>query len=133
MSNIPPPQREISDELNLLNELIPLQAQRIIELGCGAAKLGRSVVARFPACDWVGLEVDQTQHTANLAASAPRMQFVAAGASNFKKLPPGWKFRVKTLDKNYIEVPVGGVATIMPDEFFNVYDKTGPGMSNYKP
>ena len=27
----------------------------------------------------------------------------------------------------------GGVATIMADEFFNVYDKTGPGMSNYKP
>ena len=26
-----------------------------------------------------------------------------------------------------------GVATIMADEFFNVYDKTGPGMSNYKP
>jgi hypothetical protein len=32
-----------------------------------------------------------------------------------------------------IEVPEAGVATIMPDEFFNVYDKTGPGMSNYKP
>jgi hypothetical protein len=32
-----------------------------------------------------------------------------------------------------IEVPENGVATIMPDEFFNVYDKTGPGMSNYKP
>ncbi len=60
-------------------------------------------------------------------------EFVAAGASNFKKLPPGWKFRVKTLDKDYIEVPETGVATIMPDEFFNVYDKTGPGMSNYKP
>jgi hypothetical protein len=60
-------------------------------------------------------------------------QFVAAGASNFKKLPPGWKFRIKTLDKDYVEVPVTGVATIMPDEFFNVYDKTGPGMSNYKP
>ena len=60
-------------------------------------------------------------------------QFVAAGASNFKKLPPGWKFRIKTLEKDYIEVPVTGVATIMPDEFFNIYDKTGPGMSNYKP
>jgi len=60
-------------------------------------------------------------------------QFVAAGAGNFKKLPPGWKFRVKTLDEDYIEVPVTGVATIMPDEFFNVYDKTGPGMSNYIP
>lgn len=60
-------------------------------------------------------------------------QFVAAGADNYKKLPPGWKFRIKTLEKDYIEVPVTGVATIMPDEFFNIYDKTGPGMSNYKP
>jgi hypothetical protein len=25
------------------------------------------------------------------------------------------------------------MATIMPDEFLNVYDKTGPGYSNYKP
>jgi len=60
-------------------------------------------------------------------------EFVAAGAGNFKKLPPGWKFRVKTLDKDLIEKPENGVATIMPDEFFNVYDKSGPGMSNYKP
>lgn len=60
-------------------------------------------------------------------------QFVAAGQSQFKKLPPGWKFRVKTLEKDLIENPEGGVATIMPDEFFNIYDKTGPGMSNYKP
>jgi hypothetical protein len=60
-------------------------------------------------------------------------QFVAAGQSNFKKLPAGWKFRVKTLDKDLIETPENGIATIMADEFFNVYDKTGPGMSNYKP
>ena len=37
------------------------------------------------------------------------------------------------LDKDLIEVPVTGIATIMPDEFFNIYDKTGPGMSNYQP
>jgi hypothetical protein len=60
-------------------------------------------------------------------------QFVAAGASNFKKLPPGWKFRIKKLDKDYVETPANGVATILPDEFLNVYDKTGPGMGNYKP
>jgi hypothetical protein len=60
-------------------------------------------------------------------------QFVAAGASIFKKLPPGWNFRIKTLDTDYIETPANGVATIMPDEFFNIYDKTGPGMGNYKP
>jgi hypothetical protein len=60
-------------------------------------------------------------------------QFVAAGQDQFKKLPSGWKFRVTKLEKDLIEVPEGGVATIMADEFFNVYDKTGPGMTNYKP
>jgi len=60
-------------------------------------------------------------------------EFVAAGQSIFKQLPPGWKFRVKVLEKDLIEKPENGVAWIMPDEFFNVYDKTGPGMMNYKP
>jgi len=60
-------------------------------------------------------------------------QFVNAGQGQFKKLPPGWKFRIKTLDQDLVETPAGGVATIMADEFFNVYDKTGPGMTAYKP
>jgi hypothetical protein len=60
-------------------------------------------------------------------------EFLAAREGQFKKLPPGWKVRVVTLKKDLIEMPKGGVATIMPDEFFNVYDKTGPGMTNYKP
>jgi hypothetical protein len=59
--------------------------------------------------------------------------FLAAGPANFKTLPPGWKARVVTLEKDNLEIPEGGVATIMVDEFFNVYDKTGPGMSNSKP
>ena len=60
-------------------------------------------------------------------------EFVAAAETNFKKLPPGWKFRVAVLEKDLIEQPENGVAWIMPDEFFNVYDKTGPGMMNYQP
>ena len=60
-------------------------------------------------------------------------QFVTAGQNQFKQLPPGWKFRVKALEKDLVEKPEGGVATIMRDEFSNVYDKTGPGMSDYKP
>ncbi len=60
-------------------------------------------------------------------------EFLAAGASQFKKLPSGWRFRTKILEKDLIEKPENGLATIMPDEFFNVYDKTGPGMTNYKP
>jgi hypothetical protein len=60
-------------------------------------------------------------------------QFAADPASYFKKLPQGWKVRTKTLDQDLIMVPETGIATIMPDELFNVYDKTGPGYSNYKP
>jgi hypothetical protein len=60
-------------------------------------------------------------------------EFMAAGSANFKKLPPGWKARVVTLERDNLETPEGGVATILSDEFFNVYDKTGPGMSNSKP
>ena len=68
-----------------------------------------------------------------LKPAATYQEFLAAEARNFKKLPKGWKVRVKVLDKDLIEKPEKGVATIMADEFFNVYDKTGPGMSDYKP
>jgi len=60
-------------------------------------------------------------------------QFMAAGPANFKKLPSGWKARVVTLQQDNLEIPEGGVATILGNEFFNIYDKTGPGMSNSKP
>jgi len=60
-------------------------------------------------------------------------EFVAAGANNFKKLPAGWKFRTKILDKDLIEKPTTGLATLTSDEFFNVYDKSSPDMMNYKP
>ena len=53
--------------------------------------------------------------------------------SLYKQLPPGWKLRTKVLDQELIMIPQSGIATIMPDEFFNVYDKTGPGYSNYHP
>ncbi len=49
------------------------------------------------------------------------------------KLPSGWKVRSKVLEKDLVETLASGIATIIPDEFFDVYDKTGPGMSNYKP
>jgi hypothetical protein len=49
------------------------------------------------------------------------------------KLPAGWSYRVKVLDKDLTLVPESGVATIVPDDLDNMYDITGPGFSNYKP
>lgn len=70
----------IDNELTLLAELLPLQGQRIIELGCGNAALARQLLARYRESELVGLEVDQRQHAKNLASPTERLQFVAAGA-----------------------------------------------------
>lgn len=58
--------------------------------------------------------------------------FLANGASYFRTLPEGWSFRVTTLEQDLVETPVAGVATIMADEFFNIYDKAG-GQMSYTP
>ena len=104
MPHSPPPQREVSDELELLNELIPLNAQRIIELGCGAAKLAGNLVARFPGCDWTGLDVDMVQHAANSSTPTARMEFVAAGA---QEIPfPDVSFDLAIMLKSLHHVPM---------------------------
>ncbi len=69
------------DELELLDDLVPLSGQRLIELGCGAAGLARRLLQRHPDARVTGLEVDERQHAKNLAAPAtPGLRFVAAGA-----------------------------------------------------
>lgn len=45
----------------------------------------------------------------------------------------GLEFRTEVLDKDLLLEPETGLAKIMPEEFFNVYDRTGPGYSSYKP
>lgn len=70
----------IDDELDVLADLVPLAAQDIIELGCGAARLARTLLERYPRCKVTGLEVDERQHAKNLAAPQPGLQFVAGGA-----------------------------------------------------
>jgi hypothetical protein len=57
----------------------------------------------------------------------------AANLGSKLKLPPGYKFRTAVLPEDLITLPTSGVAAIMPDDLNNVYDKTGPGYSNYKP
>lgn len=70
----------IDDELDLLNRLVPLRAQAVIELGCGAARLARDLLRRHPGCHVTGLEVDQRQHAKNLAEPQPGLVFLEAGA-----------------------------------------------------
>ncbi|WP_310733004.1 class I SAM-dependent methyltransferase [Azohydromonas australica] len=70
----------ISDELDLLESLVPLDGARLVELGCGAARMARALLERHHDAELTGLEVDERQHAKNLAAPQPRLQFLQAGA-----------------------------------------------------
>ena len=72
----------VTDELGLLDELVALRELRIIELGCGAAKMARDLLQRHPGCHVTGLEVDKIQHGRNLAQPQERLTFVEAGAQS---------------------------------------------------
>jgi precorrin-6B methylase 2 len=70
----------IDNELELLAELVPLDGQRIIELGCGAAWLLRDLLLAHPGSEGLALEVDERQHAKNLAQPQQRLRFAAGGA-----------------------------------------------------
>ena len=70
----------IDDELDFLADLVPLAGRDIIELGCGAAGLARSLLSRYPDSRVTGLEVDARQHAKNLASPQTGLTFIAAGA-----------------------------------------------------
>lgn len=92
------------DELNILNELVPLADQDIIELGCGGARLARELLQRFATTRVTGLEVDAVQHAKNLAAPAERLRFIAAGA---EAIPlPDAQFDLAWMLKSLHHVPL---------------------------
>ncbi len=94
----------VHDELDVLAELAPLSGQRIIELGCGAAKLARALVQRHPGSHVTGLEVDARQHAKNLAAPQAGLSFVAGGA---EAIPfPAASFDVALMLKSLHHVPL---------------------------
>ncbi|WP_291012172.1 class I SAM-dependent methyltransferase [Hydrogenophaga sp.] len=96
-----------NNELDVLNELVPLQAQAIIELGCGAARLARDLLQRWPLCHVTGLEVDALQHAKNLAAPQDRLVFLAAGA---QAVPlPGVSFDLALMLKSLHHVPMAAM------------------------
>lgn len=72
----------ITDELAVLEALVPLAGARIIEAGCGAAQLARDLLARHETAAVVGIEVDDRQLAKNRSAPAERLQFERAGAES---------------------------------------------------
>ncbi|EHR72110.1 methylase involved in ubiquinone/menaquinone biosynthesis [Burkholderiales bacterium JOSHI_001] len=103
----------ITDELDLLAELVPLAGQDIVELGCGAAQLARALLARFPGSQFTGLEVDALQHAKNLAAPQPGLHFAAGGA---QAIPlPDQAFDLALMLKSLHHVPMAWMAQALAE------------------
>lgn len=70
----------ITNELDVLQALVPLSDVRIVEAGCGAAQLARELVGRCPTTEVVGIDVDERQLAKNLLSPVDRLRFEKAGA-----------------------------------------------------
>ena len=78
----------VSNELDVLAAMLPLQhlaqhraAVKVIELGCGNARLSRELLELGMAASVTALEVDTRQHALNLANPHPQLTCLLAGAA----------------------------------------------------
>ena len=69
------------NELELIAKHLPLDHATVLELGCGTARMTRSLVERFPIARIIATEVDRIQHAKNLASDYPdTIEFHEGGA-----------------------------------------------------
>ena len=103
----------VTEELTVLAELVPLVGRNIIELGCGNARLARTLLAQFPGCHVTGLEVDTRQHVKNLADPQVDLTFMAAGA---QAIPlEDASFDLALMLKSLHHVPLPDMATALAE------------------
>ena len=98
--------RVIDDELDLLGELVPLAGCRIIELGCGAARLSRALLLRYPDSQVTGVEIDARQHAKNLAAPQERLTFVPGVAQDIPAADATFELALMLKSLHHVPVPM---------------------------
>lgn len=95
----------VTDEIDFLRRVVPLDAARVIELGCGNAALSRRLVERGLVGSVTALEVDPHQHAANLASNPPAGLTFLAGGAEAIPLPDG-QFDLALMLKSLHHVPL---------------------------
>jgi ubiquinone/menaquinone biosynthesis C-methylase UbiE len=70
----------IHDEIDVLASLWSAPQGRVIELGCGAARMAQHMLQRWPNLSYLGLEVDAKQHALNRQTPRAGMRFAEGGA-----------------------------------------------------
>ena len=103
----------VEDELDVLAQLLPLERQRIIELGCGDARLVRALLRRWPSCRVAALETDRRQHAKNLESPQDGIVFVAAAAQAIPA--PAAAFDIALMLKSLHHVPLDTMAAALDE------------------
>ncbi|MGC8807765.1 MAG: class I SAM-dependent methyltransferase [Thiomonas sp.] len=106
----------IHNELDVLTELVPLgHGCRIIELGCGNARLLTELLQRCPHCEALALEVDAVQHAKNLARQSedlkPRLRFLQQSATSIPAADAS--FDLALMLKSLHHIPLDAMQTAL--------------------
>nr|WP_051379145.1 class I SAM-dependent methyltransferase [Derxia gummosa] len=102
----PPPPPVIDNELDVIDELCQPAKLNIIELGCGAARVARDLLDRYPEARMTCLEVDAIQHEKNLASPRERLEFVAAGAQAIPFPDAGFDLALMLKSLHHVPMPL---------------------------
>lgn len=103
----------IHNELDVLGGLLPLAGLKIIEIGCGAARMARELLQRpdmqAAGTSVLALDVDAQQHAKNLASPIqPGLSFGMAGAQHLPS--PDAQFDLAWMLKSLHHVPLPDLA-----------------------
>lgn len=102
----PPVLPLIPDELSVLSELVVLEGQHIIELGCGAARMARQLLERYPDSCVTGLETDERQHAKNMAFPQERLRFLLAGAQAIPVADASFDLALMLKSLHHVPIPM---------------------------
>jgi ubiquinone/menaquinone biosynthesis C-methylase UbiE len=67
-------------EIELMEQLLSFENTKVVELGCGSARIIRQLALTHPACCFIATEVDAIQHRKNLSNPATNISFRLEGA-----------------------------------------------------
>lgn len=99
------------DELDLIAERLDPAGKRVLELGCGAARMTRRLAERFAPASIVATEVDRIQHAKNLAIrDLPQVTFRLGGAEAIADGDGSYDLVLMLKSLHHVPVPAMGKA-----------------------
>lgn len=104
----------VVDELELMQEWLPLQGATILDLGCGKAVMSRRLLADAGAARVVGLDTDRVQVDALLASELPAGLTIQSGGAEAIPFPDA-TFDIVAMFKSLHHVPVAQMDTALAE------------------